>query len=58
LQPKAAAVEVGKKAGKAKVVEKKKGSVPVKAKAKDEEEEEEEDGSEQDGAEGVGSDEE
>jgi hypothetical protein len=53
LQPKAAAAEVGKKAGKAKVVEKKKGSVAVKA--KDEEEEEEGGGSEQ--AEGVGSDE-
>lgn len=60
MQPKVAA-EVEKKGGKvkkveAKVVEKKKGSVAVKA--KDEEEKEEEDGSEQDGAEGAGSDEE
>jgi hypothetical protein len=59
LQPKASVAEVEKKAGKvkkveAKVVEKKKGSVAVKA--KDEEEEEEEDGSEQ--AEGVESHEE
>jgi len=60
LPPKVTTAEVEKKAGKvkkveAKVVEKKKGSVAVKAKDKDEEEEE--DGSEQDG-EVVGSDEE